>query len=441
MRNVPIKNLFQRTYRDERGSIAIIFGFSLFALCGFIGLAVDGARAYSISSRTQSILDSASLAAAKMLDAAGATDTDVVAKATAFYVANLAEQKDGLARFENLRVTPMRGSQTVGVKVDVVVPTYFASVVGMPEFRFKRESLVVYRTRGVELAMVLDVTGSMSSTAGPGATKIDAMKKAAKGAVKKLLDNSGGGINTNRIALAPFSASVNVGNFRSQVSTGPSFANDNCVIERPGSAATTDEAISGGTRARVMSSPGYGQAGASPDARYSCPAPKILPLTNSESQLNLQIDAYTPQGGTAGHLGMAWGWNLVSPNFAPIFSGSSTPAAYNDVTIIKSVVIMTDGLFNTAYKTGDVSDVSLQTTQSNADFLSLCTNMKAAGVVVYTIGFGLGAEAEPGRTLAKTSLGQCASKPTNFFDANTDVDLDLAFDTIADQLTALRVSG
>lgn len=169
MRNVPIKNLFQRTYRDERGSIAIIFGFSLFALCGFIGLAVDGARAYSISSRTQSILDSASLAAAKMLDAAGATDTDVVAKATAFYVANLAEQKDGLARFENLRVTPMRGSQTVGVKVDVVVPTYFASVVGMPEFRFKRESLVVYRTRGVELAMVLDVTGSMSSTAGPEA--------------------------------------------------------------------------------------------------------------------------------------------------------------------------------------------------------------------------------------------------------------------------------
>jgi Flp pilus assembly protein TadG len=441
MRKDHIKSLILRTHRDERGSIAIIFGFSIFALCGFIGLAVDGARAYSIATRTQSILDSASLAAAKMLDAAGATDADVVAKATAFYAANLADQKDGLAKFENLSITPMRGSQTVAVRVDVVVPTYFAGVVGLDAFRFKRESLVIFRTKGVELAMVLDVTGSMSSSAGSGGSKIDAMKKAAKGAVKKLLESSSGNINTNRIALAPFSASVNVGSHRKDVADGPSYAKDNCVIERPGSAATSDDPISGASRARVMLSPGYGQPGASPDARYSCPVPAIQPLTNDETLLNTQLDGYAPAGGTAGHIGMAWGWNLISPNFASIFKGSSTPATYTDTSIIKSVVIMTDGLFNTAYKSGDVTPAAGQIPQSNGDFASLCTNMKAAGVIVYTIGFGLEAEAEPGRTLAKTTLANCASKPENFFDTTSDSELDKAFDDIADQLTALRVAS
>jgi hypothetical protein len=323
----------------------------------------------------------------------------------------------------------------------VVVPTLFAGVVGFNEFRFKRESLVVYKNRGVELSMVLDVTGSMASNTPTGGPKIDAMKKAAKAAVTKLLDTSSGTINTNRIALAPFSASVNVGSFRGEVAAGLSFAGDNCVIERPGSAATSDDPITGGTRARVMQSAGYGQPGALPDARYSCPVPSILPLTNNEPQLIAQIDSYVPNGGTAGHLGMAWGWNLISPNFGSMFNGSSTPAAYNDTSIIKSVVIMTDGLFNTAYKSGDVTPAAPQVTESNADFISLCTNMKAAGVIVYTVGFGLAAEAEPGRTTAKKSLTDCASKPENFFDSATDAELDTAFDTIADQLTALRVSG
>jgi Flp pilus assembly protein TadG len=431
MRIQQFQNLIHHVRRDQRGSVAIIFGFSLFALCGFIGLAVDASRAYSVASRTQAVLDSASLAAAKVLDVAGATDADVIAKATAFYAANLAGQKDVTAVFENLEVTPLRGSQTVSVRVDVVVPALFAGVVGFDAFRFKRESLVNYRTKGVELAMVLDITGSMAGS------KIAAMKKAAKGAVTKLLDNSSGIINTNRVALAPFSASVNVGSFRAQVSAGPSYANDNCVIERPGSAATSDEPLSGGTRARVMSSPGYGQPGAAADARYSCPVAAILPLTNIESDLTAQIDSYSADGATAGHIGMAWGWNLISPNFGSVFSGSHTPAQYTDITTIKSVVIMTDGLFNTSYKNGDVTPPAPQVNESNNDFISLCTNMKNAGVTVYTIGFGLAAE-DP---MAKASLLACASQPDKFFDANTDAELDLAFDTIADQLTALRVSG
>jgi Flp pilus assembly protein TadG len=73
---------------DQRGSVAIIFGFSIFFLCGFMGLAVDASRAYNVAARTQAILDAASLTAAKMLNSAGANDTDVIARAKAVYAAN-----------------------------------------------------------------------------------------------------------------------------------------------------------------------------------------------------------------------------------------------------------------------------------------------------------------------------------------------------------------
>jgi Flp pilus assembly protein TadG len=432
MRFNDVQALLVRSRHDERGTVAIIFAFSIFALCGVIGLAVDASRAYSVAARTQAILDTASLAAAKMLDVSGATDTEVIASATAFYAANLAGQKDITATFENLVVTPHRGNQSVNVSVDVVVPTTFAGVVGLADFRFKRDSLVIYKTKGVELAMVLDVTGSMNDTESGGARKIDAMKRAAKVVVSKLLDTSGGGLNTNRIALAPFSASVNVGSFRTQVAAGPSFYSDNCVIERPGAAATNDDPISGGTRARVITSSG---------GNYSCPVSTIQPLTNSADTLNTQIDTYGPGGATAGHLGMAWGWNLISPNFASIFSGSSTPAAYTDDTIIKSIVIMTDGDFNTAYKSGDASSAAAQSTESKADFAALCTNMKAKGIKVYTIGFGLSSVAEPQRTAAKTLLGDCASVPGQFYDTESETELSGAFSDIADQLSSLRVGS
>jgi hypothetical protein len=448
MRDKQADRRMARFYRDTRGTIAMMYGCSIFFLCGIVGLAVDASRAYGIASRTQSILDTASLAAARMLDAPGSTDDDVHTKAAAFITGHLAQHKDITARFENLRIVPLRGSQTVSVAIDVVVPTIFAGLLGFSEFRFQRDSIVIYKLRGIELSMVLDITGSMCSDWGTPAgsvclaePKLQALRASAKTIVKKLLDVSPGEINTNRVALAPFSASVNVGSFQSQVASGPSFAKDDCVIERPGAASTTDDPISASTRANVISTPGFGMPNAPSGARYSCPVSPILPLTNDAAKLNTEIDGLRPWGGTAGHIGMAWGWNLVSPNFGNIFTGVSTPAAYTDISVIKSVLLMTDGVFNNSYKTSDASSVAAQEAESTAAFAEICTNMKKKGVIVYTIGFGLSEEVEPKRSQVKALLETCASEPANFFDTETDVQLLSAFTTIAEQLTALRVTG
>jgi Flp pilus assembly protein TadG len=433
MRIDHIRRWVRRAGRDERGSIAMIFGFSLFALCGCIGLAVDASRAYSIAARMQAVLDAASLAAAKTLNVAGATDQDVINKANAYFSAHLANHKDLGGVFAPPVIELLRGSQTVNVRVDIVVPTIFAGVIGWNEFTFSRQSLVVYHTKGIELAMVLDTTGSMSEKTVSGSVKMNVMKASAKNVVANLLNTAAGTLNTNRIALVPFSASVNVGSYLPQVASGTSVMGDSCVIERAGGASTTDDAMTGLTRSRVMLSSSGG--------KYSCPVEQIQPLTVDADLLNAQIDAYSPGGWTSGHMGMAWGWNMISPNFGNVFSGGSTPAAYADKTIIKAVVIMTDGLFNTAYLSGNASADATQIAESNSQFASLCTNMRAKGVIVYTIGFGLAALTPAEQAVAKGVLLGCVADPANFFDTESDDQLATAFNAIAEQLQTLRVQG
>jgi hypothetical protein len=399
-----------------------------------------------------------------MLDTSGASDVEVEASAQAFFEANLATHNELGATFSKPVVTPHRGSQTVSVTVDVIVPAYFAGIIGFPQFKFSRESLVIYKTRGVELAMVLDITGSMAdpATASGAASKLDSLKAEAKLVVKKLLEPTPGGINTNRVAIAPFSSSVNVGAFRKDIVAKPSLRNDNCVLERPGAGGASDEPITGLSRAITMQSPGWSGDPITPEpgmasgpnmvAKYFCPASTIMPLTNDILRLNTLIEGFKAAGGTAGHIGTAWGWNLISPNFGNIFNGPSTPASYSDTTTVKAVIVMTDGLFNTAYVAGDVSNNELQVGQSNAAFAQLCTNMKAEKIMVFTIGFGLsgsggtsvsGTQAPTAAELAiaRASLLGCATDPASFFDAETPDQLSAAFTAITAQLLALRVSG
>ena len=86
----------------------------------------------------------------------------------------------------------------------------------MAEFDFHRQSQVVLDLQKIELAMVLDITGSMND-----AGKLPALKAAAS----DLIDNLMSGSTTEdsiRIAVAPFSASVNAGALANKVSASPS---------------------------------------------------------------------------------------------------------------------------------------------------------------------------------------------------------------------------
>ena len=181
-----------------------------------------------------------------------------------------------------------------------------------------------------------------------------------------------------------------------------------------------------------------------------CPTPEILPLTSDKTALHDEVDTFAAVGTTAGHLGAAWGWYMVSPNFAYLWPTASQPAAYNSSNLIKAVVLMTDGDFNTQYCDGVVSadswvggwnadDGKINCDAPNGDsasqFNTICTNIKAQNIILYTVGFQLGTN-----TTAKTRLQNCATDTSHFFDASTGTDLTTAFTQIAQSLNNLRVS-
>ncbi|MET0546643.1 MAG: pilus assembly protein TadG, partial [Caulobacterales bacterium] len=211
----------------------------------------------------------------------------------------------------------------------------------------------------------------------------------------------------------------------------------NCVAERTND-AYTDVSPSTSPLSFV-----YSPAGS------PCPTNPIVPLTDSKSTLKTAITNLNAAGTTAGHIGIAWGWYMVSPNFGYLFPGSSQPNSYGDKKTMKVAVLMTDGEFNTQYCNGVVSKDSSGAATSErincnapngssfAQAATLCANMKKAGVIVYSVGFGLTTGGQ-----AETTLKNCASSTSApyFNNAKSGSDLKAVFKQIAKSISQLKIA-
>jgi Flp pilus assembly protein TadG len=388
-------------------------------LFGAIALAVDMARAFNTSTKLTAALDAASLAGAKALDR-GASNAEIRTEAEAFFNSHMATHKITDLTLTVFYTAVDRTASTVTTNVSAQVGTTFGRIIGVASVEIVRQSTVTYKTRNVELALALDITGSMAD-----GSKLSDMKLAAKDVVQALLEEAATD-EVIRIALLPWSASLNVGSFASTVSAGASA--DGCVLERVGGDAATDAYPSGAAALPAAPSPTYGP--------YSCPPNPITPLTgrNRIADLKADIDAYVPFGGTAGHIGAAWGWYALSPSWGGIWPIASRPAPYNPADTIKSVLLMTDGEFNVSYLNGPGNDVTTMSGESYAQFQTLCTAMKAKKIIVYTVGFGLT------NARAIDELKACATSETQFFSALNGNELRSAFKQIATQLKSMRLT-
>lgn len=431
---------------DKRGSVTVAFGLMLVMILLAAGLAIDLSRALNARSHVVAALDAGALAGAKLLLDEGATDSDVAATAQAFFNTYLAGLGATGAQSSNFTTTTDRSTWTVTTSVNIKLNTMFGRLAGVSLFNMTPTAKVRYQADKVEVAFVVDVTGSMNDTpAGDTQSKMTSLKQAASDVIDTLMANSMSE-NMIRIAVAPFAASVNAGALSYSVSAAPPTTTctnswqwgwhcttstgsdvDTCVIERVNAEAATDAAPTGTNTIPAVPSLPYG--------RYSCPQAQVIPLLGKSQadQLKTTINGYTPGGSTAGHIGAAWGWYLLSPNWSSVLPSTSTPAAYSDKTVHKHVVFMTDGLFNTSYLNGPSTASSTQVDESYAQFDSLCTNMKAKGITVWTIGFDL----HDGRAIQE--LKDCGGD--NFFDVKTGSDLKAAFQAIVSNLQNLRVSG
>ena len=403
--------------RDERGAIAIIFALSLLMVVSCIGLAIDGARAYNVSARLHSALDSAALAAGKKLDE-GASDDTVEDTARSFFLAHWnALRIEGVTASEP-KVAIVRNRNEVTVAVDVAVAATFAQVAGIPKFAFTRDATVVVESKRIEVAMALDITGSMG-----GGGKIEALQDAARDVIDTLFaGNPAPGYV--RIGLAPYSAALNAGSYAAAVSGGASV--DNCVFERDGANAYTEAAPS-------VEPLGAEPSPASPaNPQYMCPTASIQPLTDDRNLLRDSVRGYTASGWTAGHIGAAWAWYLLSPDWS-LWPAANRGLPYSDKRAVKSAILMTDGMFNTSYRNGNQNSTD-PTAVGSAPYqaLQICAAMKARGITVYTVAFQATADAE--------ALLQTCASPGSAFNATSNNELRQVFREIANRIAGLRLS-
>ncbi len=426
---------------DTCGSVAIIFALCMSVIFGGVALVIDLNMAYGAGTTLAKMLDAAALAGAKMLSQDDVTDAQIMERVQSFVSAQAPINGIPASQFANLTISIDRTTNTVKVNGVGTVQTRFAAVIGYKTLTIERTASTTYKLKAVELALVLDTTGSMAEVpAGDTKTKIESLQAAAKIVVDTLFSQA---INERgiRIAIAPYSSSVNTGTYASEVlpsqgaartsyftTAANAAAYDACAVERTGSDNATDADPSAGGTLRTLTSAG--------GSGNSCPDAAIMPLTghSQQSAIKMTISDFSASGSTAGHIGAAWGWYMLSPSWNGIFTGANAPGAYNDPNVSKNLVLMTDGLFNTSYLSGLAAGSAAATAESYAQFDALCQGMKAKGINIYTIGFGLN------DATATAKLSGCASSPTNFFAAANGTELQTAFSTIVEKLNALRLS-
>jgi Flp pilus assembly protein TadG len=410
-----------RARRDECGTVAMIFGLSVFVLFGAAGIGLDAIRAHRVATRAASALDAAALAAAKaMNEQDDLADGQLRQIAIDYYNANTqAYVAQGVTSTIPV-VTITRAQSKVQLTASFIVPTTLGKVVNVDRIEFTKTGTVIYDMKRIELAMVLDVTGSMNDGG-----KLGAMKTAAKDVIDVLVDPSKS--YQARVALVPYSASVNMGAYKDQASGGDSL--DGCVMERLTAPPrdTDDPPGAGGYNFAVQ-----GQLNSGSNSKYVCPPAVVMPLSYDRDLLRSTVDSYGAAGWTAGHIGLAWGWNIISDRWTGVFTGASAPGSRSDSRYVKSILLMTDGIFNTSYSAG-TSDAA-QIAESTARTLALCSNIKAQGIRIYTVAFQAPADAE-------TLLRACASSAGDYYDANDANQLRDSFRDIATKLQNLRVSN
>jgi Putative Flp pilus-assembly TadE/G-like len=184
----------------------------------------------------------------------------------------------------------------------------------------------------------------------------------------------------------------------------------------------------------------------------------IMPLTSDKVALKNRIDGFEAYGPTGGAMATQWAWYMLSPNWDNIWPNESKPGPYSELVettatgapkLKKIAVLLTDGVYNT-FRNWNGQDGVMMSNYAQ----KVCREMKAAGVTVYTVGFGLNELTAAEQAIATTTLQECSSnhmiadgtRVFNFYDVHTGSigqtsdGLRSAFRDIGLQLTKLRLT-
>lgn len=409
--------------RNTRGNIALITALAALPLFGAVGVAVDVFRKGEAQSRLQAALDAGALAGAS----SSTTNQAQIRKQIRQFV--MSNGGDQLLNNANMIDITFASNGRIIVSAEGTIGTTVTGVFGMSEMKIMAASEVKASNGGAEVSLVLDTTDSMNSEG-----RIEALRTAASEFVKVIGEANGPSGDRIKVSLVPYAHYVNVGTGQAGASwldntaLGANQVWHGCVGPREYPANTRDSGYNN-TIPRIIDDLTVS------DSYTDTPcAPEIVPLTADQSVLNSRLTALTATGTTYIPAGLMWGWRTLSDT-APYTEGEG-PTMTAAKNIKKFIVLMTDGL-NTMEKvsgTPYLQHNNFITEASDNLTLEICSNVKDAGIEVYTIGFKL---IEPEM---KAKLEQCASTPENYYDAADDNQLSAAYRAIGQHISAVHLS-
>lgn len=321
---------------ETRASILPLFGVLITLMIVIGGAGIDYGRAVMTRSAITHALDSAVLTVARELSVKLMTDAEISTAINKSFAANL--ESGGLSGISVAPITfsidPTEGLVTAQTSANVPTSFIFLGGIGPSSIPVAAESQSTYSLFDIELAMVLDVTGSMKN-------QMAALRTAANSITDILIPPGTKPAESKvRMSIVPYSQGVNAGTYAATVTNGAT-SGENCVTERYGPQKFTDAA--------------YNYAGASSNyfggGSRACPprASTIVPLSADSTKLTTAINALQDGGGTGGQMGIAWGWYTLSPNWNNLWPSDSKAEPYGKAKMKKIALIMTDGDFNDFY--------------------------------------------------------------------------------------------
>ncbi|MEX0751377.1 MAG: pilus assembly protein [Xanthobacteraceae bacterium] len=426
----------------RNGNVAIIFALASLPVVGLIGASVDYSRANAVRADLQSALDATALMVSK--NAANQSADELQKSAQAYF--------EALFKYPEVQSTKIAatytadGGSAVTVSGETTIKTEFTQIMGFSELNITSSSTVKWGTSKLRVSLVLDNTGSMDSNG-----KMDALKTASHNLLKQL-ETAAQKNGDVHVAIVPFAVGVNVGKENKDAAwldwsyfddkggagdSGRGKGGDDddkddkdkdwdkddkdkgkkvdkskwqgCVMDRDQDYDVLNTTPTDKNKSTLF------------PATYDKDCPEtLMTLSYDWKALGNKIDAMKPDGNTNQTIGLAWGWQALTQG-VPL----SAPVPEKDVKDV--IILFTDGMNTINRWTTDKSKVDARTEKA-------CANIKAAGVMLYTV------QVKGNGDPTSKVLQNCASDGTKFFALSSANQIVTAFNTIGTNLSQLRLA-
>jgi Flp pilus assembly protein TadG len=431
-------------WHDRKGNVAILFALAIVPVMGAMGAALDYSRANAYRTDMQKAADATALALSKVMPL---NETKLNEVAKQYFAANMGNHD--LTNL-SLEVTPGQGSVQLAATGNYV--PVVAGILGVQQFEIGVSATARWGIGKVEVALVLDNSGSMGSL-----SRMTHLKAAAHNLIN-VLESSAVHPGDAKVAIVPFDSAVRVNYTQANAPAWVKWGSTGTCSILPqmlksqssctswggvwswdswtstkwnswaGCLEDRDYSVSPNVENDVLdTAPNATTSMSTAALRTRYPAKpcdnnklrRVTPLTEDWAALRSEITAMEPAGWTNIAIGMAWGWHVLSPT--ELYTEGK---AYNTEDLTKYIILMTDGDNTRSRHSNDESFINQRTSAA-------CTNIKESGIQIYSIRLVQG---------NADLIRNCATKPSMYYDVQNASNLAAVFSQIASQIASLHLS-